>query len=52
MMKVTNKGVFGVKTIPFTQNLRKAYDLKHSEALYKKSNYNKIYGKPRKLPGV
>jgi len=51
-MKVTNKGLFGVKTTPMTDDWKSAYRKPKSNGLYGKGKFSKIYGKPRRMPGT
>ncbi len=52
MMKVTGKGVFGVKTTPFTDDLKKVYAKPKSNVLYGKSEIKSVYGKVKRMPGL
>jgi len=52
MLKVTGKGVFGVKTTPFTDDLKSVFAKPKKNGLYGKAKISKVYGKPRRMPGL
>ena len=52
MMKVTGKGPWGVKTTPITEDWKKVYSKPKGNGLYGKAKVSKVYGKPRKMPGL